>query len=51
MTDIFGYVIQGLFTGIGAGAAMWFNERHLRKKLDQVDNSITNMKNRGKNAD
>lgn len=48
MTDIFGYMIQGLFVGIGSAAATWFAERHMRKKLDIISRTISTIKNGGK---
>lgn len=51
MVDLLGYVLQGLFTGIGAGIAMWLMERHGRKKLDSLNEKIGEMKGIVKNIE
>lgn len=38
--DILGYVIQGLFVGLGVGFANYLHDRHVRKKLNYFEKQI-----------
>lgn len=40
MTDYIGYMVQGLFVGIGAGLAGYFNERHIKTKLERIEKNV-----------
>ena len=40
MVDIFGYMVQGLFTGLGVGVSVWVMEKYLRKKLDRWHDEV-----------
>jgi hypothetical protein len=47
MTDYVGYILQGLFTGIGVGVAGYITEKHIRTKLEKIEFELRNI---GKNA-
>ena len=47
MTDYIGYILQGLFTGLGVGVAGYITEKHIRTKLEKIEMELRNM---GKNA-
>jgi hypothetical protein len=36
MTDYWGYVVQGLFVGLGGGLAAYFTERYTKPYLQKV---------------
>jgi len=40
MTDYIGYILQGLFTGVGVWSANYLSENHIRKKLKSIENRI-----------
>ena len=45
ITDFLGYVIQGIAISIGTFAGNWFAQRHLEKKLNNIENIVTKIKN------
>lgn len=40
MTDYIGYILQGLFTGVGVWSANYLSENHIRKKLKSIERKI-----------
>ncbi|MFH0701798.1 MAG: hypothetical protein V2A62_05170 [Candidatus Woesearchaeota archaeon] len=46
MTVYLGMFISGLFTGLGVALANYFANRHLIKKLDQMDKVVNRLKKR-----
>jgi len=40
MTDYLGYVLQGLFTGVGVSVANYFSDRHIKTRLEAIENNF-----------
>ena len=40
MTDYIGYILQGLFVGMGVGIANYIHAKHITKKLESIENKI-----------
>ena len=40
MIDYIGYMVQGLFTGIGVGVANYIHANHITKKFKAIEKKI-----------
>jgi hypothetical protein len=40
MADYIGYILQGLFTGMGVYIGNYFGDRHIKRKLESIEARI-----------
>ena len=43
MVDYIGYILQGLFTGIGAAIGLYIHERYLKPRLEKAHENISSV--------
>jgi len=40
MNTFIGFAVQGFFMGFGVATANWFHERHIVKRIEQIEKRL-----------
>jgi hypothetical protein len=51
VTDYIGFIVQGLFTGIGTATGLWTYEKYIKPKLDKGHEQIEKIVYKQKRGD